>query len=161
MDKATVGFAPWDAAAAATMIAGMKDLPGACLPILHRLQGEFGYIHDEAVPLIAGALALSLAEVVGVIEFYSDFRRTPPAVHQVQVCLAESCQAVGSAALAERLTEVLGTEIGGRSADGRFDLRPVYCLGNCACSPALMIDGLLYGRVTPDRAPQLLAEVWP
>lgn len=154
-------YSDWDADRAGETIAELKDLPGACLPILHALHAEFGYIHDDAIPLVADALALSKAEVVGVVEFYSDFRRTPPAPHQVRVCLAESCQSMGSAALLERVESVLNAELGGKSADGEYEVEPVYCVGNCALSPALVLDGKLHGRMTPERASALFAEARP
>lgn len=154
-------YSDWDADRAGETIAELKDLPGACLPILHALQGEFGYIHDEAIPLVADALALSKAEVVGVIEFYTDFRRTPPAAHVVRVCLAESCQSMGSGALLERVESVLNAELGGKSRDGEYEIEPVYCLGNCALSPALVVDGRLHGRMTPERASALFADARP
>jgi len=148
-------FAAWDLVRAGAIVDGLKDLPGACLPIFHAIQDAFGYIHDEAIPLVAGALNLSRAEVVGVVEFYADFRRTPPAAHQVRVCLSESCQAMGGAAVVEAVSSALGADMGGRSADGSVELTPVYCLGNCALSPALTIDGRLHGRLTPERAQAL------
>jgi formate dehydrogenase subunit gamma len=152
-------YPEWSERRAREIAESLRDLPGACLPILHALQGEFGYIHDAAIPVVAEAVNLSKAEVVGVVEFYADFRRMPPAPHQVRVCLAESCQAMGSGALAERVSAILGAEMGGRSGDGEFEVEPVYCLGNCALSPALVLDGRLHGRVTPERASALLAEV--
>lgn len=154
-------YEAWDAARARETIAGLKDLPGACLPVLHAVQAQFGYIHDEAIPLVADALNLSKAEVVGVVEFYADFRRTPPAEHVVKVCLAESCQAVGSAALLERVETILNAELGSKSADGEYEIQPVYCLGNCALSPAMVVDGKLHGRMTPERASALFAEARP
>ncbi len=154
-------FEEWSAARATETIADLRDLPGACLPVLHALQGQFGYIHDEAIPLVADALNLSKAEVVGVVEFYTDFRRRPPAEHVVKVCLAESCQAMGSAALLARVESLLGAESGGKSADGRFEIQPVYCLGNCALSPAMVVDEKLHGRLTPERASALFAEARP
>ncbi len=158
MSKAAAAPAEWNTERASEIVAGLKSLPGACLPVLHALQAEFGYIHDDAIPMVADALNLSKAEVVGVVEFYSDFRRTPPAPHQVRVCLAESCQAAGGGALRERVERILGAEIGGKSGDGEFELHAVYCLGNCALSPALVVDGRLHGRMTPERASALFAE---
>jgi len=133
------------------------EMPGACLPILHGLQAEFGYVHADAIPIVADVLNLSKAEVVGVVNFYSDFRQAPPAEHIVKVCLAEACQSMGSAAVVERLQSALGISMGKATADRRFELEAVYCLGNCALSPALMVDGRLFGRVTPDRAAALVA----
>jgi formate dehydrogenase subunit gamma len=119
---------------------------------LHAIQETFGYVHEEAIPIVADVLNLSKAEVVGVVNFYSDFRQEPPARHIVKVCLAESCQAMGSAEVVESLQTALGVSMGEATLDGSYELEAVYCLGNCALSPALVVDGRLYGRVTPQRA---------
>jgi formate dehydrogenase subunit gamma len=150
---------PWDETCARELAESLRELPGACLPILQVLQREFGYIHDEAIPLVADILNLSKAEVVGVVEFYTDFRRTPPARHIVKVCLAESCQASGSAGVVGALQDRLGISMGEATSDHQFELEPVYCLGNCALSPALMIDGQLKGRLSPENVASLVAGV--
>lgn len=131
------------------VLAREKDTPGALLPILHAIQAGVGYIPDIAINEIAHALNLSLAEVRGVISFYHDFRTTPPARHTLRLCRAESCQSRGAEALAAQLREQLGLGDHGTSADGALSLRPVYCLGACACSPALELDGQLHARLTP------------
>lgn len=128
-----------------------KDTPGALLPILHAIQQALGFIPEAAIDEIAHALNLSLAEVRGVISFYHDFRTTPPARHTLRLCRAESCQSRGSEALAAQLRDQLGLDDHGTSADGAISLRPVYCLGACACSPALELDGQVHARLTPDR----------
>ncbi len=133
------------------VLAREKDTPGALLPILHAIQAGVGYIPDIAINEIAHALNLSLAEVRGVISFYHDFRTTPPARHTLRLCRAESCQSRGAEALAAQLREQLGLGDHGTSADGALSLRPVYCLGACACSPALELDGQLHARLTPER----------
>lgn len=135
-----------------------KDRPGPLLEVLHAIQAALGHVPGEAVAVVADELNLSRAEVHGVLTFYHHFRSDPPGRHVVQVCRAESCQAVGGEALAEHARARLGVEFHQRTADGRFSLEPVYCLGNCACSPAVMIDGQLHGRVTPERFDALLAE---
>ncbi|MEO8165092.1 MAG: formate dehydrogenase subunit gamma [Betaproteobacteria bacterium] len=128
-----------------------KHLPGALLPILHGIQDALGYVPREAVAHIAQALNLSRAEVHGVVSFYHHFRTAPPGRHTVYLCRAESCQSMGATALVDHAKARLGVDFHGTTADGSFTLEPVYCLGNCACSPAMMIDGELYGRVTPQR----------
>ncbi|QXH48597.1 formate dehydrogenase subunit gamma [Pseudomonas xanthosomatis] len=133
------------------VLAREKATPGALLPILHAIQAGAGYIPDIAVGEIAHALNLSLAEVRGVISFYHDFRTTPPARHTLRLCRAESCQSRGAEALAAQLREQLGLDDHGTSADGALSLHPVYCLGACACSPALELDGQLHARLTPER----------
>lgn len=135
----------------------LNGLPGALLPILHGIQEELGYIPPDAVPMIAGALNLSRAEVHGVITFYHDFRDTPPGRHQVHICRAESCQAVGAEALIAHAEKQLGVTFHGTTADGRITLEPIYCLGNCALSPAITVDRQVHGRVTPARFDALVA----
>lgn len=140
------------------IVAEMRERPGPLIEVLHGIQTDLGFIPPAAVPVVAEALNLSRAEVHGVITFYHYFQEAPAGRHTLEVCRAESCQAMGAEALGERAQERLGVGFGQTSADGAFSLRPVYCLGNCACSPAVMIDGELYGRVTPERLEELLAE---
>ena len=111
--------------------------PGALLPILHAIQDAIGWVPPQAVPLIATALNQSRAEIHGVISFYHHFRSTPPGQTVVQVCRAESCQARGGKALEEHAKRSLGIDWHGTTADGAISLEPVYCLGNCACSPSI------------------------
>ena len=137
-------------------LAANRDKSGALLPILHAIQDSIGHIPPTAVPIIASALNLSLAEVHGVISFYHYFRSSPPGRHVVQICQAESCQAMGGAKLTEYAKSLLDLDFHETGSDREFTLEPVYCLGNCACSPAVMINDDIYGRVTPDRLEQLL-----
>ena len=129
------------------IIAALKHKPGALLPILHGIQDQLGYIPQEAVPVIAKELNLTRAEVHGVIAFYHHFRSEAPGRHVLQVCQAESCQAMGSVALTAAIKEHLGIDFHQTTKDKVVTLEPVYCLGNCALSPAVMVDGNVYGRV--------------
>jgi len=142
-----------------TAIKGNKDRPGALLPILHGIQDDIGHIPPEAVPIIADELNLSRAEVHGAISFYHYFRQTPPGRHSIQICQAESCQAMGSETLTTHAKQSLGIDFHSTTSDQEFSLDPVYCLGNCACSPAVMVDDEVYGRVTPERLEQILDQV--
>jgi formate dehydrogenase subunit gamma len=135
-----------------------KARPGPLLEVLHAIQTELGFIPAGAVPLVAEGLNLSRAEVHGVVTFYHYFRRSRPGKHTVRLCQAESCQAMGAQQLTAHAQQRLGIALHETTGDGRFTLEPVYCLGNCACSPAAMIDGQLYGRVTPERFDALIAE---
>ena len=131
---------------------------GPLLPILHAVQESFGYVPAEAVPRIAAALHLSRAEVHGVISFYHYFRHHKPGKHVVQVCRAEACQAMNCELTEAQAKQRLGADYGGTSADGQFTLEAAYCLGNCAAAPSVMVDEKLYGRVTPERLDQILAD---
>jgi formate dehydrogenase subunit gamma len=137
-------------------IARLRDLPGALLPILHDIQEHLGYVPPSAIERIAQGLNLSQAEVHGVISFYHDFRTTPPGRHVLKVCRAEACQAMGSARLEASLRERHGVNMNETTADGSVTVEPVYCLGNCALSPSVLLDGKVHGRVNERRLEQLL-----
>jgi len=139
------------------IVAQHRERPGPLLEILHGVQAAFGYVPAGAVPVVAEELNLSRAEVHGVVTFYHFFRRSPPGARTVSLCQAESCQSMGAEALARHARQRLGIDFHETTADGRFSLEPIYCLGNCACSPAAMIDGRLYGRVTPEAFDALIA----
>lgn len=144
-----MGFAPWDAPRARSIIEEQtanaraflgEDGPdaSALLPVLHALQRTFGFVSQEAIALIAHRLNLSKAEVKGVVSFYKDFRTAPPARHQLALCRAEACQARGSEALAAHLKAQHGLVPGVHNAD--ISLENAYCLGNCALGPTALID---------------------
>lgn len=139
-------------------LAQYQGQPGPLLQVLHAVQERLRFIPDGAVPIIATALNLSRAEVHGVISFYHYFRRHPPGKHIVRICQAESCQAMRSQELTCYAKERLSIGFHETTADGRYTLEPVYCLGNCASSPAVMIDSELHGRVTPRVLDELLAQ---
>jgi len=126
--------------------------------ILHEVQDRFGYVARESVPIIAHALNLSRAEVHGVVTFYHDFRHQPPGRDVIRLCRAESCQAMGAVALADHVRSRLGVGFGETTRDGAFTMEAVYCLGNCGCSPAMVLNDELHGRVSAARFDELLAE---
>jgi formate dehydrogenase subunit gamma len=132
------------------------ERPGALLPILHAIQDSHGYVPEAAVPVIADHLNLSRAEVHGVISFYHLFRTSPPGSKTLYICRAEACQSMGSRALEEHVRHKLKIDYHETTSDGRISLEPVYCLGNCACSPAIMVDETVYGRVTAEQIDKLL-----
>ena len=134
----------------------LANQPGPLLPVLHAVQDAFGYVPEESVPTIAKGLNLSRAEVHGVISFYHLIRTTPPGRQTVYICRAESCRAMGGTALEQHAKDRLGIGYHETTADGQLSLEPVYCLGNCACSPAIMIDETLHGRVDSDRFDELV-----
>jgi formate dehydrogenase subunit gamma len=136
------------AAAIRAIAESHTQTPGALLPILHEIQDRFGYVPESAVPIVADVLNLSRADVHGVVSFYHLFRSTPPGRHTIYLCRAEACQAMGARELESHLKGKLGIDFHGTTADQKFSLEPVYCLGNCACSPAVMIDETVHGRVT-------------
>ena len=136
----------------------LKDKPGALLPVLHAIQTEIGYVPAESVTLIAESLSLSRAEVHGVISFYTFFRSTRGGSHTLQICRSESCQAMGSRELESHAKQSLQIGFDQTTSAGDITLEAVYCLGNCACSPAIMINEDVVGRVTPEKIDQIIKE---
>jgi formate dehydrogenase subunit gamma len=136
-----------------------QGVPGGLMPLLHAVQDDIGYVPEEIYPQISQALALSVAEVHGFVTFYHHFRTHPVGKHILQVCRAESCQAMGSGKLEADIKAQLGVDYHETTADGEVTLLPVYCLGNCACSPAVMMDDEVYGRVDAQAVAALVSEV--
>jgi formate dehydrogenase subunit gamma len=151
-------LAPAEHAAVGRIVADLKGRPGPLLEILHAVQAEIGFVPEAAVAVVADGLNLSRADVHGVVTFYHFFRHSRPGTHTVSICQAESCQSMGAQALTAHAKRTLGIDFNATTPNGRFTLEPIYCLGNCACSPAVMIDGRLHGRVTPERFDALIAQ---
>ena len=132
--------------------------PGPLIEVLHAIQNKFGYIPEEAKAMVAEGLNLSRAEVHGVVTFYHFFRHHPPGRHVVQICQAEACKSMHTERLTTHAQQKLGIGFHQTTPDGEFTLEPVYCLGNCACSPAMMVDEQIYGRLTNARFDEILEE---
>jgi formate dehydrogenase subunit gamma len=147
----------WSVEAAEHVIAEHAAVRGPLLPVLRALQEEFGYVDPAAIPLVATALNVSRADVHGVVSFYKDFRTSPPGARTVAVCRGEACQSRGGRALADHARERLGVGFGETTPDGAVSLDEVFCLGMCAVSPAVMVDGRPLGRVDADLLDGLVA----
>ena len=141
-----------------TAVQKYMDVPGGLLPLLHEVQAALGHVPKQSVTAIASGMGLSRAEVHGVISFYHDFHDHPRGQTTIHVCRAEACQAMGSRKLEEHVKTRLGIDYGGTTEDGRFSLEPVYCLGNCACSPSIRIGDEVFARVDAKRFDQLLQD---
>ena len=134
-------------------------MPGALLPILHAVQEHYSYIPSASQAMIAEALNLSRAEVHGVVSFYHFFRTQPGGRHTVQICRAESCQAMGARELEAHAKQSLQVDYHQTTRDGEITLEPVYCLGNCACSPAVRVGDEVYAHVDAERFDELVSEL--
>ncbi len=130
---------------------------GNLLPILHDIQHALGHIPSSAVGALSAALRLSRAEIHGVISFYAHFRTEKPGTVLLEVCRAEACQAMGGDALADHARRRLGCDFHQSAANGSATLEPVYCLGLCAQSPAVMVNGKPYARMSADKLDRVLA----
>lgn len=146
--------------------AALVELIEACRPhpparpnilkTLLTIQQAQGHVPLAAVPQIAQILGVTEADVAGVLSYYPDLRTVPPGRHVIRVCLGESCMANRCPAVFQAVQAHLARGAGGTSGAARFTLEKVYCMGNCALSPTVVVDEDVHGRVTPDRIPALL-----
>ena len=139
------------------LVGRYRQVPGGLLPLLHAVQDALGHIPPDAVPAIAAGMSLSRAEVHGVISYYHHFRSAPPGRTVVQVCRAESCKACGADALLAHAERTLHCQEHHTRGDGAYTLEPVYCLGLCAVSPAVMVGDQLHAQMTPAKFDRVIA----
>jgi NADH:ubiquinone oxidoreductase subunit E len=132
--------------------------PPNILATLQAVQAALGYVPPESVPQIAHALGATDSDVAGVLSFYHDLRTEKPGRHTIRFCLGESCLATGCKASLDAVERATGCNLGETSKDGKFTLEKVYCLGNCALSPSMMVDDNLYARFTPQTVVEILKE---
>lgn len=146
---------PYAKDVARDIIARHDARPELLVQMLHDFVDRFAWIPDEAIRQLADELNLSRADVHGVVSFYHDFRTTPPGKRIVRICQAEACQSMGSSELVAHAESTLGLEMDESTED--LTLEPVYCLGICACSPSIMVDGEVFGRVDPQRFDEIIS----
>ena len=139
------------------ILAQCRTDPPNVLDTLLAVQGKLGYVPPTVLPEIARVLAVTEAEVAGVLTYYPELRTRPPGRHLIRVCTGESCVANHCGRLTAALAEELRIVMGATTPDGRFTLEKVYCVGNCAVAPSVMIDEDIYGRVSPENITGLLA----
>lgn len=157
----TERFEAFDPDRLVEIVTAHADLDGPLLPILHAVQATFGHVPDAALPIVAGALNLTRAEVHGVVSFYHDFKSQPGGAHTLRLCRAEACQAAGGDALAAHAEQRLGVAMGETTPDGGVALEAVYCLGLCASGPAALVDGRPVARLDAARLDRLIADLAP
>ena len=133
-----------------------KTQDGALIPVLHEAQELFGYLPEEVQQKIAEGLGVSLAEVYGVATFYSRFTLTPKGRYNIQLCLGTACYVKGADKILEKLEELLGIKAGETTADGKFSIEGARCLGACGLAPVMVINGDVYGKITPDMVKGIL-----
>ena len=132
--------------------------PGALMPVLQGAQEIFGCVPIDVQKYIAQALHTTLSDVYGVATFYSQFSLQPKGEYLVSVCLGTACYVKGSQKVLDKLSEVLNVEVGQTTADGRFTLQATRCLGACGLAPVMTINDEVYGRLTPDAIPDIIAK---
>jgi formate dehydrogenase subunit gamma len=144
-----MSYPSWSIEEATRVLTPLKNVQGPVLIALQAVQEHFGYVHEDAVVLIAETFNVSRADVHGVLTYYHDLRTAPAPARCIQICVAEACQAVGSRELVAAVEKKLGKKIDETHAD--VEIKSAYCFGNCALSPAAMVDGELVGRATVEK----------
>ena len=131
---------------------GQDDL----IEVLHKTQEIFGYIPKEAIALIAKEMNVARSIIFGVITFYHFFTMSPPTKHTIKVCLGTACYVKGADKVIDTLKEKLGVELEEATTDGMFKIQGTRCLGACGLAPVIMIDDEVYGRLTPQKAAEII-----
>jgi len=135
-----------------------KDRPGNLIMVLHKVQEVYGYIPRPVAFAVAERLKVPLAKIYGVVTFYHFFRLKKPGRHQIAVCMGTACYLKGGEDLIRELEQLLGTGLNTTTPDGRFSIEAVRCLGCCGLAPVMTVDGEVYGRLTKDQLPEILAK---
>ena len=132
--------------------------PGEVINVLHKVQGEFGYLPAEVQELVAKELGIPVSRVYGIVSFYSFFTMTPKGEHPISVCLGTACYVRGAEKVLDELKRQLGIGVGEVTPDGKFSLTCLRCVGACGLAPVIEVGDKVYGRMTPDRVKDVLAE---
>ena len=132
--------------------------PGEVINVLHKVQGEYGYLPAEVQELVAKELGIPVSRVYGIVSFYSFFTMTPKGEHPISVCLGTACYVRGAEKVLDELKRQLGINVGEVTPDGKFSLTCLRCVGACGRAPVIEVGAKVYGRMTPDRVKDVLAE---
>ena len=141
-----------------SVIAQYKDQDGALIPVLHQAQEIYGYLPIEVQTMIADGLGVPLAEVYGVVTFYTQFSLNPKGEYKIAVCLGTSCYVKGSGDILDKFKELAGIDVDGCTPDGKFSLEATRCVGACGLAPVFTINEDVYGRVTADDITAIFAK---
>jgi NADP-reducing hydrogenase subunit HndA len=134
-----------------------KD-PQELINILHGCQEHFGYLPAEIQEVIAAETAVPVAQIYGVVTFYSFFTMTPKGKHPISICMGTACYVRGAEKVLEEFKKELGLQVGQTGKDGKFSLSSLRCVGACGLAPVVLIGDKTYGRVAPDDVKNILKE---
>lgn len=135
-----------------------KEKPGNLIMILHKVQEEFGYISRDAAKEVASLLDVPLAKIYGVVTFYHFFKLTMPGKYNIQVCMGTACYLKGGEDIIQELENLLGISVNQVTPDGRFSIEAVRCVGCCGLAPVMVIGDEVFGKLTKDQLPEILAK---
>ncbi len=135
-----------------------KDVPGGTMPVMQQAQEIFGYLPMEVQEIIADGLGIPVKEVYGIATFYSLFTLNPKGKYRISVCLGTACYVKGAQQILDKIVETLDCPVGSITSDGKFSVDAARCVGACGLAPVIMINDDVYGRLTPDMIPDVLAK---
>ena len=135
-----------------------KGTEGALIPTLHEAQEIYGYLPVEVQQIISDGLGISMAEIYGVVTFYTQFTTNPKGRYKIAVCLGTACYVKGSGDILEKIMEKLGIGVGECSEDGKYSLDATRCIGACGLAPVMTVNDDVYGRLVPDDVEGILAK---
>lgn len=140
------------------MVRDYKEVPGNMMPILQQAQEIYGYLPREVMAIIAEETGAPLEEIFGIASFYSQFKLNPNGQYAIAVCLGTACYVKGSGLLIDEISKELDLPVGSTSSDGKYSLEATRCIGACGLAPVLTVNGDVYGRLTPEQIPDILAK---
>ncbi len=140
----------------AKVIKEHKDIQGAVIPVLHEAQEIYGYLPYEVQTMIAEGLNVPLAEVYGIVTFYSRFSLYPKGKFQIGVCLGTACYVKGSNLILDKVKDIIGIDVGECTPDGKFSIDATRCIGACGLAPVMTINEDVYGKLTVDQVEDIL-----
>ncbi|MDR2752708.1 MAG: NAD(P)H-dependent oxidoreductase subunit E [Oscillospiraceae bacterium] len=149
---------PEQAAQLGKVIAQHKHDPSQLMTVMQKAQGIYGYLPYEVQVIIADGMDIPLEKVYGVSTFYAQFALSPAGKYAVSVCLGTACYVKGAQAVFDRLCEELGIGAGECTEDGLFSIEACRCIGACGLAPVMMVNDEVYGNLTPDKIPAILAK---
>ena len=135
-----------------------KDKPGNLIMVLHHVQQEFGYLPREVAFEVAAMLEVPLARIYGVVTFYNLFKLKKPGRNIIQVCMGTACYLKGGEDLLLELEKILKVGVNTVTPDGEFSVEAVRCIGCCGLAPAMVVNGEVFGKVTANDLPGILAQ---
>ena len=160
MEKKTIPFNGTKEQEAQLMavIAEHKDQDGAVIPVLHKAQEIYGYLPIEVQEMISEGLDVPLAEIYGIVTFYTQFSLNPKGKYHIGVCLGTACYVKGSGDILDKIKEILGIEVGECTPDGLFSIEATRCIGACGLAPVLTVNDDVYGRLVVDDVEGIIAK---
>jgi NADH-quinone oxidoreductase subunit E len=141
------------------IIAQYRDLPGGLMVVLNELQSQIGFVSTPMQQYVANQMNIPMSTVHGVVSFYSFFVTSPRGRHTIKFCMGTACYVGGVPQIIEKAKQILGVEPGETTPDGEFTLELCRCVGACSQAPVIVIDDETYGRVRPNKLPQIIRSI--